>query len=307
MSRTVPHPRCEQDEVRQKCNRLDIWVCGSRLRLVLQWPHVSGPRRGQRCGGASLTPLARGLLLKRILICSPKGGCGKSTLARQLAVAAQTDRLSIATADLDPQKALTRWYLRRPEEKRRFPHYEVGWDDVGELIEPDGIDDADLLIVDTPPSVEAHPEAMKRLARASDLVLVPSKVTYDDVDSVIPYVTALRGAGIRLSVVLNATKPNVNTSFEKEAILRTGAEVCPVEIADRTDYWRLSGRGLAILDLSRHPAIGEVRALWAFVRGRLGMAEGTQLADTSGSKVGKGVQARSARDTNTEERTDVAG
>ena len=148
---------------------------------------------------------------------------------------------------------------------------------------------------------------MKRLARASDLVLVPSKVTYDDVDSVIPYVTALRGAGIRLSVVLNATKPNVNTSFEKEAILRTGVEVCPVEIADRTDYWRLSGRGLAILDLSRHPAIGEVRALWAFVRGRLGMAEGTQAADTSGSKVGKGVQARSARDTNAEERTDVAG
>jgi chromosome partitioning protein len=39
---------------------------------------------------------------KRLLIASPKGGAGKTTAARNIAVAAALDGVVIATADLAP-------------------------------------------------------------------------------------------------------------------------------------------------------------------------------------------------------------
>src|SRR3712207_435240 len=127
--------------------------------------------------------------MKRLLVSSPKGGCGKTTLARNLAVAAVRDGLSVATADLDPQRTLTRWSRRRAVMKDlpQLAHYEVEWDRSDALAKDGGIEPVDLLVIDTPPSIEANPVEMKGIVAASDFVLVPTRASLDDVESAAPY------------------------------------------------------------------------------------------------------------------------
>jgi chromosome partitioning protein len=57
-----------------------------------------------------------------IVFISQEGGCGKSTLAACLAVAAQEAGESVFILDMDPKKSLARWGVKR---KDRNPHVRV--------------------------------------------------------------------------------------------------------------------------------------------------------------------------------------
>lgn len=207
--------------------------------------------------------------MKRVLISSPKGGSGKSNTARNLAVAAAYEGIKVATADLDAQESLTRWWQRRPAEGLpQMDHYPVTWDAAEDLVRLDGVEAVDVLFIDSPPGVEARPDVMKRLAAGADLVVVPCRPTYDDVDSTIPYVRALQEAKVPVVVLLNAVKPRVNIMAEKEALIAV-ADLCPVEVGDRADYSRAGGRGLGMADIGEHPAAAEMRTVWRFVARRL--------------------------------------
>src|SRR5919202_130484 len=152
--------------------------------------------------------------MQRVVISSPKGGCGKTNAARNLAAAAAQEGYTVATADLDPQRTLTRWARRRPGTVPGVVHYQVEWADAEALTAEEGIDPADILFIDTPPSIEAHPEEMKRIIAAADLVLVPCRASFDDVESAVPYLQALRQGGTKPVVVINFARPRLNVAAE---------------------------------------------------------------------------------------------
>ena len=52
-------------------------------------------------------------MMKTIVIAARKGGAGKTTLTRNLAVAASADGLKVLCVDLDPQASLRGWWERR--------------------------------------------------------------------------------------------------------------------------------------------------------------------------------------------------
>ena len=201
----------------------------------------------------------------RILICGPKGGSGKSMITRNLAVAAVRDKIKIATADLDPQATLTIWSRRRPDDMPAIPHYKVAWADAGALLDDGELSAHDAILIDTPPSIETQPAAFSRLLSASDLVLVPCRPTFDDAESAAPFLKHLREQGKRAVTVLNFVKPRVNVNAVKAYLLEHG-EICPVEIADRTDYARAGAKGLGLLDVPGHIGGDEVRGIWLFVK-----------------------------------------
>src|SRR3954463_14360792 len=64
---------------------------------------------------SALHTLILGGSMKQLLILGPKGGVGKTTLARNLAVAAARAGLSVGTMDLDGQGTLDQWCNYRPE------------------------------------------------------------------------------------------------------------------------------------------------------------------------------------------------
>lgn len=132
-----------------------------------------------------------------ISLISQKGGVGKSALARVIAVEFAKAGWKVKIADLDPaQGTVTKWKARRDQA----------------AIEPDvavekfrtverALKEAerhDLLIMDGP----AHAEKGGLLmARQSDLVLMPSGYSLDDMEAQVEAAYELEAAGIDLDKV----------------------------------------------------------------------------------------------------------
>ena len=59
--------------------------------------------------------------MKTIVIAAQKGGAGKTTLARNLAVAAAQDGRDVLCLDLDPQGSLRAWWEGRDADGPSMP------------------------------------------------------------------------------------------------------------------------------------------------------------------------------------------
>jgi len=206
--------------------------------------------------------------MKRILLAAGKGGVGKTTLCRNLAAAAAHSGLKTVTADLDPQATLTIWSRRRPTTVPAIPHFKVAWSQADALLDDAEMEGYDALFIDTPPSIETQPAAFQALLAKADLIVVPTRATFDDAESVAPFLKHLREEGRPAVAVLNFVKPRVNINAVKAFLLDAG-ELCPVEVADRTDYARAGAKGLGLVDVPGHAGADEMQALWSFVRGKV--------------------------------------
>lgn len=206
--------------------------------------------------------------MKRILFSAGKGGVGKTTMCRNLATAAAHSGLKVITADLDPQATLTIWSRRRPNTVPHIPHYKVTWADADALLDDSEMDGYDALFIDTPPSIETQPAAFRALLIKADLIVVPTRATFDDAESVAPFLKHLREERRSAVAVLNFVKPRVNINIVKSFLLDAG-ELCPVEVADRTDYARAGAKGLGLIDVPGHVGAEEMQAVWCYVKGKV--------------------------------------
>lgn len=206
--------------------------------------------------------------MKRLLISSPKGGCGKTMISRNLAVAAALENVKVATLDLDPQASLTRWWNRRAEERPPIVHYQGTMNDAQDAMAE--IVGHELLIIDTPTAVEEYPHGMKALILGADLVLVPTKPTMDDTDSTMEWMTMLRSYDRPAAFVLNMAKLRARSLPETKRRLNAVGRICPIEIAEREDMHRIGAEGLGILEVSRHPGGDEIGGVWQFVKNEMG-------------------------------------
>ena len=100
-----------------------------------------------------------------ILVTNVKGGCGKTTIATNLAAAIARSGLVTALADLDRQRSSKGWTERRPESLATVQVFD--WTrEIGSL--PHGIE---RLIMDTPAALRR--KQLEEMVAAADLVLVP--------------------------------------------------------------------------------------------------------------------------------------
>ena len=106
--------------------------------------------------------------MKTIAIAMQKGGVGKSTLTRSLAVAASKAGLNVLTLDMDAQQSTTQWAERRAETLPlvRF----VTEIELPKVLKQAAEAGCDLIIIDTPPARSTEAPAAVEYA---DLVLVP--------------------------------------------------------------------------------------------------------------------------------------
>ena len=115
---------------------------------------------------------------KVIAVVQQKGGSGKTTLAVNLAVTCLKRGLSVAILDTDPQGSLGRWFMTRRErlgEAGLEFSTSSAW---GVSYECEKLKKtADLVIVDTPPKVDAD---LRPALREADLVLVPVASSHVD-------------------------------------------------------------------------------------------------------------------------------
>jgi chromosome partitioning protein len=212
-------------------------------------------------------PLKRPL---RVILSSPKGGSGKTGTCRNLAVAAALDGFKVATVDFDPQKTLTNWWQKRPAEAADIEHFAANITDVDAVLE--AVTDFDVVFFDTAPSVEDHLDEMKKLLVPADLVIVPTKQSEDDLDSVVPWMKVLRRFQPKSFFLLNAVKPKTKIfQLARNRIVKTGHPMCPVEIPDYIDFEEAARIGISVLELRQAKGREQVEGVWNFVRANLGM------------------------------------
>ena len=63
--------------------------------------------------------------MRHIMVLNAKGGCGKSTLATNIASYFVTEGANVALADYDPQRSSLDWLERRPDNPNWHPAHET--------------------------------------------------------------------------------------------------------------------------------------------------------------------------------------
>jgi len=210
---------------------------------------------------------------KKILLTSAKGGSGKTTTAYNLAAFAANDGLRVGIVDLDVQGALTNWWRMRPREAPEIWHFHATMDDYGRALEEAENAELDLIIVDTPPAIEAFDGAIRLLVRRADICLVPSNQGGVDPSVATNWLKFLKREGARAACVLNRAKTN-SRSFQPTKIeLQSAGKLCPFEVRDLEDIKETVTLGVGVVELARANGVDDYRGVWAFVCSELSLSE----------------------------------
>jgi len=119
---------------------------------------------------------------------SQKGGVGKSTLARSLAVVGTEVGLRVRLADLDPQqRTLVRWACAR-EKSRVEPVMDVAAVDGAQVALGIG-QDVDLLVLDLPGQLD---DSFAEVAARAQLIVQPTSPSIDDLHPALLVFDALK-------------------------------------------------------------------------------------------------------------------
>jgi chromosome partitioning protein len=183
--------------------------------------------------------------MQTIAIASQKGGSGKSTLTRNIAVALGEGTVII---DTDPQGSLTSWRNRREAETP----YLIGIDGtLGRTLDRLREAGVETVLIDTPPSAHA---IVADVIRAADLVLVPVRPSPDDIDAVGATLEIVEGAGTPFIFVISAAKPRTRLTAETLPALAQHGRVAPVVIHDRVEFPTMALDGKAVVEGGKETA-----------------------------------------------------
>ncbi|MDQ6702312.1 MAG: ParA family protein [Pseudomonadota bacterium] len=205
--------------------------------------------------------------MRTIVFATQKGGCGKSTLAVCLAVAAQEAGERVFVLDLDPKKSIVRW-----GSKRHDPHLPVEAVPAARL--PAALTalskrNMSLVIVDTP--VLESPRSLAAI-KAADLCIVPARPATFDIWASEVTGRKLKLMGKEFIFLLNQCPPVREASRVQEGIaaLEAVGSLLRPHIAARADFLEAArtGRGVTEVD-PKGTAAQEMRDLWMDLSRRL--------------------------------------
>ncbi len=206
--------------------------------------------------------------MKRLLVFSPKGGSGKSTVARNLAVGALRTGLRVATLDTDPQATLTEWWNRRPDAMPAIDHYQTSLDELNDI---EDLNEIDVLVIDTPTAAEAYKAAAIKLIKDADFVVMPCQPTPEDVISLRRSMEHVRSIKRNAAFVLNRAFPKLKETLDTRRQLAGVADMAPVDIPNLSEVYRSFTAGLGVQEMARAKSADDFRALWSFAADKLGV------------------------------------
>lgn len=198
-----------------------------------------------------------------VVVANQKGGAGKTTLCRSLAVAAGAD---VALIDRDPQGSLTAWWNRRQADTPALVTLQGSLAETLDALREAGMR---LVFIDTPPSVNP---AIAEILALADFVLIPVRPTPDDLDAVGPVLELIEASGSAFGFVLSQAKPRTRLALEAVPELAQHGKVAPVVIHDRVEFPTSAISGQTVTETGSGAAAAEVTQLLTYVTTQLSKA-----------------------------------
>jgi len=203
--------------------------------------------------------------MRTIAFVSQKGGCGKSTLAACLGVAAQEAGERVVVLDMDPKKSVVRW-----GSKRNDPHLPVEAVSAARL--PAALNylskhNMSLVIVDTP--LLESPRSLAA-TNAADLCIVPARPATFDI-----WASEVTGRKLKLMdkefiFLLNQCPLAPQRAQQSIAALEAVGCLLRPRIAARADFLEAARTGKGVTEVNpKGEAAREMRDLWMDLSRRL--------------------------------------
>jgi chromosome partitioning protein len=195
-----------------------------------------------------------------IAFISQKGGVGKSTLARALAVEASHKKLHVLLADCDPQQATSyHWLQIRQKSKFKVEIFPTAQQALREAPK------YDLLIIDGPARTS---HATLEIAQKADLVIQPTGATRDDLIPAVKEFNALVKAGInkkKLLFVPTRLSSATEAQIIQEYLKKTDYSCSPFYLMEKTSYKQIQNEGKAVSEVIYKSLRKQVQELTSFL------------------------------------------
>jgi chromosome partitioning protein len=183
--------------------------------------------------------------MKTVAIVSGKGGVGKTTLALNLAIAAELRGCTTVVIDMDPQASAGVFADIR--ENPRPAIINIPAPRLSLTLQAAEREGAAYAFVDSPP--RSGGDALTA-AGAADLVLIPTRLSLFDLKAIEISGNAAKLAGKPAVVVFNAVPPRAIRQIEDatKAVALHGLAASPIVISQRAAFSRSVLAGLSVLE-----------------------------------------------------------
>src|SRR3984957_8909878 len=191
--------------------------------------------------------------MRHIMVLNAKGGCGKSTLATNLAVFFARDGHQVCIADYDPQRSSLDWLAQRPAELPAItavPAFDEGLRNVARNTE--------ILVIDAPARV--HGTELNELVRRAETIVVPVLPSSIDMKASQHFMTELLEIGkvsrrqARLALVANRVREHTLIYEELDQYLSKLKVPYLGCLREAQNYVRAYARGMGVLELPEYLA-----------------------------------------------------
>ena len=208
--------------------------------------------------------------MRHIMVLNAKGGCGKSTLATNIASYFANEGALVALADYDPQRSSLDWLERRPDDRPEI---------VGVAAFEDGFKhaprNADFIVVDAP--ARSHGKELTELVKHAETIVVPVLPSTIDMQATTTFVEELKNVGkiqrkqARIATVANRVRDNTLIWYELDEFLTKTRVPYVAALREAQNYVRAYTRGLGIFELPEYlawPDWDEWEPLTAWLRSK---------------------------------------
>ena len=197
----------------------------------------------------------------RIVVINSKGGCGKTTIATNLASFYASIGHSTALFDFDPQGSSMRWLKTRSNESTAIygvaAHQNTGRGATTMSWHLRIPPETEYLILDTPPGLKGL-ELIEQI-KGADIILIPVLPSPIDIYATANFIRDLlleakvRQKRTRIGIIANRVKKNTLAFQALERFLRTLSIPVVARLRDSLNYVKASEEGIGVHELKGKP------------------------------------------------------
>ena len=186
--------------------------------------------------------------MRHIMVMNAKGGCGKSTIATNLAAYYASEGYETALADFDPQESSLDWLRARPDDYAAITGLAGHKDGLRHMPR-----NADYLIIDAP--ARSHGKELTELLKRVETIIVPVLPSPIDIKASARFIAELKGSNrisqkkAKVAAVANRVRENTLIFEELDEYLSKLKVPYLTALREAQNYIRAYQRGLGIHEL----------------------------------------------------------